>query len=294
MYKCIYYKGELTNYGINKKGHVKNLITNTKLKARINKAGYFVVRLTIDKYTRKEFFVHKLLAEAFIPNDDPVNKTDIHHMDYDKLNNKLDNLLWISSSDHARLHIYKRRDSEISNSKTGKLNKKQVHLICSYFENNKYTQSEISEMFNITFQSVHNILLRKSWTDISEMYDFSNYTKYDWVTTDKDTIINICKDIISNNYKTFKEIAIKNNVNESVISDIYYGRSFKDITSQYDFSLATKLRCKNRNRELNKNINKLIHEGYTNEEIINKLNLIRTPAITTRLYRIRHKLIQNI
>ena len=38
--------------------------------------------------------VHRLLAEAFIPNDDPINKTIVMHLDNNKANYSLDNLKW--------------------------------------------------------------------------------------------------------------------------------------------------------------------------------------------------------
>lgn len=54
---------------------------------------------------RKCFKVHRLVAEAFIENDDPVNKTTVNHIDGNRENNRVDNLEWLSYSDNLE-HSY--------------------------------------------------------------------------------------------------------------------------------------------------------------------------------------------
>lgn len=51
--------------------------------------GYKRVCLTKDK-KKKYFFVHRLVALAFIPN--PDNKPEIDHIDGNPLNNEVSNL----------------------------------------------------------------------------------------------------------------------------------------------------------------------------------------------------------
>lgn len=61
------------------------------LKIRINKCGYrYVVLYKNNK--PKNLLVHRLVAEAFIPN--PNNLPCVNHKDEDKTNNRVENLEW--------------------------------------------------------------------------------------------------------------------------------------------------------------------------------------------------------
>lgn len=77
------------------------------------KRGYYQVGLR-NKRTRKFFQVHRLVAQAFIPN--PENLPQINHKDENKLNNVVENLEWCSVSYN---NAYGTRLSRVAE-KTGK------------------------------------------------------------------------------------------------------------------------------------------------------------------------------
>lgn len=56
---------------------------------------------------RKKFFVHRLVAMAFLPN--PENKEVVNHKDSDTENNVLPNLEWATYSENNR--HYRERDN---------------------------------------------------------------------------------------------------------------------------------------------------------------------------------------
>lgn len=73
------------------------------LKPRIATSGYYRVEL-YKSHTKKYFYVHRLVATAFIAN--PQNKTEVNHIDGNKLNNHIENLEWNTKSENIR-HSFK-------------------------------------------------------------------------------------------------------------------------------------------------------------------------------------------
>lgn len=74
----------------------------------INSNGYRLVLFNVNG-KRKRFQVHRLVAEAFIPN--PNNYNCVNHKDENKLNNSVGNLEWCSHKYNAN---YGTRNKKIS------------------------------------------------------------------------------------------------------------------------------------------------------------------------------------
>lgn len=85
-------------YQVSNLGNVKSLYNNRLLKLcwRNTKKEYKAVYLS--KKTKKTFFVHRLVAIAFIPN--PDNKPCVDHINGDRLDNRVDNLKWVTNKEN--------------------------------------------------------------------------------------------------------------------------------------------------------------------------------------------------
>lgn len=92
------------DYEISSWGRVKSYkqdkINGKLIKLTPSKNGYIEVNL-YNIYTKKikRIGVHRLVAEAFIPN--PENKPEVNHIDEDKENNYYKNLNWMTSKENC-------------------------------------------------------------------------------------------------------------------------------------------------------------------------------------------------
>jgi hypothetical protein len=71
-----------------------------KLTATLGKNGYYYVTVCKGGRKNKKYYVHRLLAEAFIPN--PLNLPTVNHKNGVKQDNSLSNLEWASYGDQIR------------------------------------------------------------------------------------------------------------------------------------------------------------------------------------------------
>lgn len=75
------------------------LVPEKLLCPNVKEAGYLCLDLHKDGKS-KEFSIHRLVAQAFIPN--PNNLPEVNHKDGDKQNNCVDNLEWCTNLDNVR------------------------------------------------------------------------------------------------------------------------------------------------------------------------------------------------
>ena len=100
-----------------------------ELRGYLNERGYRKVCLTKNKHSKIRF-VHRLVAEAFIPN--PNKLPQINHKDEDKTNNHVDNLEWCTNKYNTN-YGEKRKQKLSINAKNrwekGKFRNKRKELI---------------------------------------------------------------------------------------------------------------------------------------------------------------------
>ena len=96
-------------------GRVMDSISGNMVREHLDKDGYHIVRLKKGRhyFSRR---VHRLVAEAFIPNDG--NKPTVNHIDENKDNNDVSNLEWASYKEQVNHGTRSRRAMETIDSES--------------------------------------------------------------------------------------------------------------------------------------------------------------------------------
>lgn len=106
------------DYMISSQGRVKSYKKDVEkiLKPRIHSNGYLRVNLCVDNIS-KDFYIHRLVANAFIPNTD--NKPQIDHINTIKDDNRVENLRWVTRSENMNNPLTLIKSSEIRKGEKG-------------------------------------------------------------------------------------------------------------------------------------------------------------------------------
>ena len=87
-------------YNLTVKGtQTKRFWKGKLLSSQKSNTGYECVLLSKHQVCKK-FSIHRLVANAFIPN--PQNKPQVNHIDGNKLNNHVDNLEWCTAKENHK------------------------------------------------------------------------------------------------------------------------------------------------------------------------------------------------
>lgn len=123
----------------------------------------------------RHILIHRLVAEAFVKNNNPA-RTFIIHLDYHKTNNHALNLKWVTQKEMTAHHqkspfVIKAREARKSFSNSGdgqKLTSTQVRLIKKMLANpNRKTRKKIiAKRFGITPMSLYRIETGQNWGHI--------------------------------------------------------------------------------------------------------------------------------
>lgn len=140
-------------------------IKRGELKQRISDDGYAEVTMGIGKQRCSRIKVHRIVAMTFIPN--PENKPEVNHKDFNRLNNDVSNLEWVTHQENITKSAEAGRyNGALAGEKNGRANLTWdiVRKVRKDAELNK-TVLQISRARNIPPTTVYNIIHNITWKE---------------------------------------------------------------------------------------------------------------------------------
>ena len=236
-FRPVVIRGYTTDYMISNTGIVRNKNGKT-VSLHCHHKGYQSICITYDTNKHISTFVHRLVAQAFIPN--PDNKPQVNHINGNKECNWVGNLEWNTCLENIQ-HAWKNGLAHHGfgeDANSSKYKNEDIHKVCKLLETGQYKNTEISKMTGIDVSTISKIKCKEDWTIISDQYDIkkpngiatgaaSASSKY----SEKD-IHTVCKLLESG--MNMVAIAKQTGVNYNVIYAVKKGMHWKDISSQYN------------------------------------------------------------
>lgn len=150
-------------YQVSSMGKIRSLKREdpTLIRYFISNSGYKRVNLfnsTTKKY--RKFSIHRLVANAFIKND--RNLPVIHHINDNKLDNNVSNLMWVTYKQNSDFMKLKVSGENNYNSKMTLCKIKYSFLLF----NSGVKQADIARFFNISRSTINKIIKRKNWKHV--------------------------------------------------------------------------------------------------------------------------------
>jgi len=123
-----------------------------------------------NKSTKSEYYVHKLVAQSFIPNRSK-SKNIVIHVNGDKKNNSAKNLRWVDkaglSAHHRKLGTYKYVPGSRSLPSHVVMTEAKVRQLKRSLKAGKQTRTKLSEKFNITMTQIKRIERGENWGHVT-------------------------------------------------------------------------------------------------------------------------------
>ena len=156
-------------YMVSNMGRLKSNIWNggRLINPCLHTGGYLIVGL-YKNGRRKIYYVHVLVAQAFIANSE--SKSQVNHIDADKTNNRVENLEWVTQKENIR-HSWQlglRRCIKGTANKNSKLQSEKVRYIRAHYipRHREFGASALARKFSVDPETILNVIKYKTYKDV--------------------------------------------------------------------------------------------------------------------------------
>lgn len=274
---------------INYNGKIYDTKTNYVRRPTIDKRGYFMIELRMTDGSYYHTSVHRTIMMVFWPTEGMYDLC-INHMDGVKTHNSPFNLEWTTIAENTRHAFRTGLTPTGENHHMAKLTEAQVNEICDDLTKHSYygQYTYLSKKYNVSTAVIENIAHGRTW--IKE----TNNNKLEYKAgksgiLDEDDVREICSELEKGRYHGQNvELARKYDVCVSTIKEIIAGRSWPQVSKDYDIvkSINSSL-SEEQIHQICKIIEK--NKGFDNrtyQEILSSLNLQHSSQLRHNIRRL--------
>ena len=154
-------------YKVSNLGRVKSFFKGIEKfrKPVLARPGYFSLVLYKNNIP-KSVRIHVLVAQAFIPNTE--HKAYVNHIDGNKLNNRADNLEWLTPSENLRHALdmgLKKSGTEHSGAKFTEEQVRYIREVCIP-DDKEWGFNALARMFNVTETTIARIYKHERYRNV--------------------------------------------------------------------------------------------------------------------------------
>ena len=159
------------NYMVSDYGNIYRIVTKDEVqelvhrKPYLGKVGYYVVVLKRFEARAQPRYIHRIVAEAFLPPRQENH--EVRHLDGNRLNNHVSNLMWGTRRENVQDTIRHGRNPRGESSCLSKLTELDVHVI-RYLLNRGASAWAVSGVFKMSQSAIAYIRDGHHWRHLAE------------------------------------------------------------------------------------------------------------------------------
>ena len=221
-------------------GKFLNPVSNAP--ASSNKNPYYKVKLSYvsDPKTlelkAKDMYIHRIVMKSFHPIPNP-NEMEIDHADSDHLNNRDDNLSWVSHKQNMK--YASERDEILSGEDhpNAKITNEEIHVICRMLQNGFTNEQIMKTVPKANTYLISSIKSKALYSRISDQYSIP--TPKEIKKSNNELAEEVCK--LLEKGERIVDICKELNVGRYFVNDIKSGRNYREISKNYNIPSTVNL-----------------------------------------------------
>lgn len=220
---------EHPNYAISACARVFRISTGKEMSQRLSGVPEYWYTRCCHNNKASTVRVHRMLALAWLPNDNPEVKTTVNHKDGNKLNNSIENLEWVTLAQNNQ-HGCTLEGNYGEGLYNTELTDEYVHEICKKLVEG-YRTIDIAKEYGVSNDIIRKIKAGDTWFHVRNLYEIPHKYRSDFSVATVHWVCNKIAEGVSD--QNIAKISNNDKLKVIDVKRIRHKIRYKSITSLY-------------------------------------------------------------